>query len=250
MKKILAMAVMALAAAGAAQGQEITGDWLGTLPTGSGGVLRIVLHVTKGDDGNLKAKLDSPDQNIVGMPVDSISLSGNKLKFNVAVVKGSYEGTVKNANTINGNWSQPNKLELDFKKTTTTIKLDHPPAAPSDIDGTWQGQMNLPALADSPSHGAAHLTFQIKNTGDGLTATLKCPELSVPGWPVPEITRKGQTIKIDISQVGATYQGKLNKDLTVISGDWMMGPNYSLTLKRVKEDPADAQKTPAAPAKN
>src|SRR5271169_5271614 len=82
MKKVIAMAVLFIAAAGAAWGQDIVGDWQGVLPAGDG-ALRIVLHVTKADDGSLKAKLDSPDQNIVGMPVDSINLSGNKLKFNV-----------------------------------------------------------------------------------------------------------------------------------------------------------------------
>jgi len=251
MKKVIAMAVLFIAAAGAAWGQDIVGDWQGVLPAGDG-ALRIVLHVTKADDGSLKAKLDSPDQNIVGMPVDSINLSGNKLKFNVAVVKGSYEGTVKNASSIIGSWSQPNKLELDFKKTTTPIKLEHPPAAPSDIDGTWEGTVNVPRLTDTPARGMAHITFHIKNTGDGLTARLDSPELDAKSWPATGIARKGSSVKIDMAQLGASYQGKLNKDLSVMAGDWTQTSPYALTLKRTKEaPPADAPKTPAAsdPAK-
>lgn len=251
MKKIFALAVAALAAVSMAQGQEITGDWLGMLPRGDGR-LRIVMHITKADDGKLKAVLDSPDQNMAGMNADSVSLDGNKLKWNASVARVTYEGTVKNAGMITGNWivSANQKVPLEFHRLTTPIKTDHPPAAPSDIDGKWEGQMNLPSLADQPGHGTVHVTFHIKNTADGLTATIDCPELQLPGWPVPSIARKGQSIKMDISQAGATYQGKLNKDLTIISGDWTMGPNYSLTLKRLKDDSADAQKAPAAPAKN
>jgi hypothetical protein len=245
MRKLLTIAILALAAACTAQAQDITGDWLGMLPRGQG-VLRIVMHITK-TDGSLKAVLDSPDQNMAGLVADSVSLDGNKLKWSASVAKITYEGTVKGGNSINGNWTvgAGQKIPLDFKRTTTPIKVEHAPAPPSDIDGKWEGQMNLPSLADQPGHGNVHVTFQIKNTADGLTATIDAPELQIPNWPVPSITRKGQSIKIDISQAGATYQGKLNKDLTIISGDWTTGPNYSLTLKRVKDSSADTQKAPA-----
>lgn len=235
MKKALRVAILALAAACVAQGQDVTGDWQGTLQIGMG-ELRIVLHVTKSPDGSLKAVMDSPDQSIVGMPVDSFTLDGSKLRFLVNVVKGSYEGTVKNSSTITGNWSQPKKMPLDFKKTTTPLKLEHPPAAPSDIDGTWDG------FLVTPSQGKQHVIFHIKNTGDGLTATMDSPEMEVKGWPVTAIARKGSSVKIEVAQVGASYQGKLNKELNLLSGDWSQGPNYALTLKRLKDEPAEPPK--------
>jgi|HubBroStandDraft_6_1064221.scaffolds.fasta_scaffold00029_67 hypothetical protein len=247
MKKAIGIvvALLALAAAGVAQAQDVTGDWQGNLGIGSG-ELRIVLHVTKSPEGALTATLDSPDQAIVGMPVDSIKLDGAKLRFIVTIIKGAYEGTVKNNSSINGNWAQPQKMPLDFRRTTTPIKLDHPPAPPSDIDGIWEGTL------DMPSQGRLHLTFHLKNTGDGLTATMDCPDLNAKGWPATTVARKGSSVKIEMIQVGGMFQGKLNKDLSIMSGDWSQGPNYALTLKRAKEAPADAQKqTPApAPAKN
>jgi len=246
MKKAIgiAVAVLALAAAGVAQRPDVTGDWQGTLATGMG-ALRIVLHVSKSPEGSLKAILDSPDQGIVGMPVNSLTLDGSKLKFDVAVVKGTYEGTVKTNGSITGNWAQPKKIPLDFKKTTTPVKLDHPPARPSDIDGAWEG------ILETPSQGKLHLTFHLKNTGDGLTATMDDPDQSIKGWPATSVSRKGSSVKIEMAQVEGTFQGKLNKDLNIMSGDWTQEHNYALTLKRAKEAPADSSKPPApAPTKN
>jgi len=244
MKKAIMVAVMAVAAVCVAQAQDATGDWEGPLPIGAG-VVRIVLHVTKSPEGTLKATMDSPDQGAMGVTVESITLEGNKLKFTTSAVKGAYEGTVKNNGTIAGNWLQPPvRTPLDFKKSTTPIKLVHPEAPPSDIDGTWEGQVQVPSIQDNK---AQHLSFHIKNTGDGLLGTFDDPELNVKGWPIDGVVRKGSSIKIEVPQVGGEVAAKLNKDLTVMSGDWNQTDHtYALTLRRVKEVPAAAP----APAKN
>ncbi len=248
----VAVAVLVLAAAGVAQGQDVVGDWQGDLAVGAGAV-RIVLHITKSPEGKLTATMDSPDQGALGLPVESITFEGNKLRFTTNAVKGSYEGTVKK-DGINGNWLQgQNHTELDFKKSTAPIKLVHPEAPPSDIDGTWEGQVTVPSLPAPEAPRAQHLSFHIKNTGDGLLGTFDDPELGVKGWPVVAVVRKGSSIKIEVPQIGGEVSGKLNKDLSVISGDWnQTGHSYALTLKRTKEAPADSQKpTPTpAPAKN
>ena len=46
------------------------GDWRGTLKPGSA-ELRLVLHIAQGDDGNLKATLDSIDQGANGIAPDA-----------------------------------------------------------------------------------------------------------------------------------------------------------------------------------
>ncbi len=50
-----------------AYSQDVTGDWQGSLSAG-GAELRLVLHITKGADGALKATLDSVDQGANGIP--------------------------------------------------------------------------------------------------------------------------------------------------------------------------------------
>src|SRR5271154_3775889 len=82
---------MGLFGIAAAQAQNIVGDWQGTLKAG-GAELRLVLHVARNADGNLKATLDSVDQGANGIPVTSISLKDSKLNFTVDAVHGTYEG--------------------------------------------------------------------------------------------------------------------------------------------------------------
>jgi hypothetical protein len=227
-------------------------DWQGDLAIGAGEV-RIVLHVTKSPEGALKATMDSPDQGALGRPVDSITFDGKKLRFTPAGAIGSYEGTVKNNATILGSWVQAqNRTPLDFKKSTTPIKLVHPDAPPSDIDGVWEGQVTVPSLERMmiPSMGRVqHLSFHLKNTGDGLLGSFDDPELGVKGYPIVAVIRKGASIKIELPQVGGEVVAKLNKDLSVMSGDWnQTGPSYALTLRRVKE--AQTPTPVPAPAKN
>jgi hypothetical protein len=255
MNKVIvsAVAVLVMAVAGVAQAQDVVGDWQGDLTAGAGEV-RIVLHITKSPDGTLKAIMDSPDQGALGIPVESITLNGNKLKFTSNTVKGNYEGSIKKDGSIMGNLMQgQNHTELDFKKSTTPIKLVHPEAPPSDIDGAWEGQVTVPSIPSPEAPRAQHLAFHLKNTGDGLLGSFDDPELNAKNYPIVAIVRKGSSIKIEVPQIGGEVAGKLNKDLTVISGDWnQTGHTYALTLKRSKDAPAAANPaTPTpAPAKN
>lgn len=229
MKRMIAVLAVLLATAFSAQAQDIIGDWQGTLNTGMG-ELRIVLHITKADDGSLKATMDSPDQGIGGMWVNAINLQDSKLTFTVDVVHGSYEGKFK-GNVIAGHWSQGEPQPLDFKRQTSPIKSQHKPAPPSDIDGTWAGILNNGVQT-------LHIVFHIANTEDGLMATMDSPDQHVTGWPATAVTRKGSTLKMDLKQVGGGFEGKINRDRTAIDGNWTQGAGrLSLSLKRVKEAP-------------
>jgi len=230
MKRIFAVLISFFAVLCLARAEDISGDWQGTLDTGMGH-LRLVLHITKAGDGNLKATLDSPDQGIAGMPVDSISLEGGKLHFTLNAAKGSYDGTLKNNGSFNGNWTQGQKMPLVLTKTTSPIKLQHNPAPPSDIDGTWTGTLEM------PPDNRLRIVLHFKNTADGLTATFDSPDQKVQGWPATSVTRKGSSIKVAMDQVSGLFQGKLNKAMDALSGDWSQGNlNVPLTLKRASQD--------------
>src|SRR6202050_3461313 len=141
MKHLILLGVLFLTAT-LAQAQDIAGDWQGTLNTGAG-ELRLVLHITKGADGALKATLDSVDQGANGIPVSSISLKSSTLSLGIDAVHGTYEGTVAaDGKSISGTWSQGAPLALDFKRAAAPIKTEHKPAKPSDIDGTWSGTLD------------------------------------------------------------------------------------------------------------
>lgn len=231
MKCILILASLILAPCLAtAQDVAIAGDWQGTIKTGMG-ELRLVLHVTKNADGTLKASVDSPDQNAAGVPIDAITLDANKLRFSSSALKATYEGTLKGADSINGNWSQGQKLPLDFKKTTTPLKTVHKPAPPTDIDGKWEGALDTP-------QGKLRIIFHLQNTEDGLMASMDSPDQKLIGWPATSVTRKGSSIKIEMKQISGYFQGKIGKDLDTLSGDWSQGSDMPLQLKRAKEEAA------------
>ena len=92
------------------------GDWKGTLNAG-GAKLDLVLHVSRKDDA-LSATLDSPDQGATGLPIDTISVTGKSLRFEMKSLGATYEGVFSaDGSQIEGEFSQQSvRLPLVFKR--------------------------------------------------------------------------------------------------------------------------------------
>jgi len=204
----------------------IAGDWSGTLAVGPA-QLRLVLHLAAAKDGTLKATLDSIDQGANGIPVNAVALVGSKLSLAVDAVHGTYEGTVnKDASEIAGTWTQGRPLDLNFKRAQPQGAVPAPkPAAPSNIDGTWQGSLNTP-------RGALRILFKIVNMNTGLTATVQSPDQS-PAWvPTTSVTRTGNKITIEMKAFGASFEGQINSAKDTIDGTFTQGDSIPLVLKK------------------
>lgn len=242
-KAILTIAAMLAFAATCRAQAPIVGDWQGTLNTGAG-ELRLVLHISKAQDGSLKATLDSIDQAANGIPVAAISLKDSKLNLTVAAVHGSYEGTVNNdATEIKGTWTQGQPLDLNFKRLATPLQTEHEPAPPSDIDGAWMGTLDLGGLK-------LRLVFHITNTADGLTATMDSPDQNTTGLPVTVVTRNGSSLKLEMKQIGGVFDGKISDDHSSIAGLWSQrGNSFPLVLKLVKDKAALERRRPQEPTR-
>ncbi|MGO9257191.1 MAG: alpha/beta fold hydrolase [Bryobacteraceae bacterium] len=98
--------------------QDIAGDWQGTLKAGKD--LRIVVAITKGENGGWNAMLYSIDQGPDGTRASSITLQGATLKLTIdSSPRGAYEGTLSpDGASIKGTWTQGAPLPLDFKRAT------------------------------------------------------------------------------------------------------------------------------------
>jgi len=217
-------AVQAVTAAAAPP--AIAGNWSGTLSVGPA-QLRLVLHLTAAKDGSLTATLDSPDQAANGIPVNSATLTGSKLSLTIDAVHGTYEGTVnKDASEIAGTWSQGQPLELDFKRAQPQAAVPAPkPAAPSDIDGTWQGALDTPK-------GTLRILFKIVNMDTGLTASVQSPDQS-PVWvPTTSVSRSGDKLTIEMKAFGASFEGQINATKDTINGSFTQGDSIPLVLKK------------------
>jgi hypothetical protein len=80
MHRIFLSIALALYMGCTAFAQDIAGDWLGTFKIGPQ-EFHMLLHITKGNDGGITAKLDVIEINTKGVPVSSISLQDSKLSF-------------------------------------------------------------------------------------------------------------------------------------------------------------------------
>ena len=96
------------------------GDWKGTLDA-AGTKLDLVLHISS-KDGALGATLDSPDQGATGLPIDSISVTGKALRFEMKSLGANYEGVFSaDGSQIEGQFSQQGvRLPLRFKRIAKT----------------------------------------------------------------------------------------------------------------------------------
>ena len=92
------------------------GDWKGTIDV-SGSKLDLVLHISR-KDGALSATLDSPDQGATGLSIDSITLTGTSLRFEMKSLGANYEGVFgADGSQIEGQFSQQGiRLPLTFKR--------------------------------------------------------------------------------------------------------------------------------------
>jgi uncharacterized protein (TIGR03435 family) len=97
---------------------------------------------------------------------------------------------------------------------------------PLDLSGTWQGTL----------HAGKDLRVVLKVTKDDKGA-YKSVFYSIDqggqALPVAGTTLQSGTVKLDLTAVGGTYEGKMSPDGKSIDGKWMQGPNpLALALER------------------
>jgi uncharacterized protein len=226
MKRLFIALILAIIAAPISLAQNVSGDWNGTLNTGTG-ELRLVLHIARNADGTLKATLDSIDQGANGIPVTSATLKDSHLSLKVDAVNGTYEGKVNPAATsIDGTWTQGAPLELNFHRGTIATKPAPKRAKPSDIDGDWLGTLDT-------GMGRLRLALHITNTDQGLTATMDSLDQNANGIPVTSITRNGTSLKFEMKVISGSYDGTIGEN--GLTGTWtQLGKSFPLAFKRVK----------------
>ncbi|HSY40624.1 MAG TPA: alpha/beta fold hydrolase [Polyangia bacterium] len=98
---------------------SLEGAWIGTLHAG-GANLRLLLKIRPAA-GGWAATADSIDQHIADIPVDSVSVEGDKVKLILSSINGSYEARLA-GDTLIGTFTQSGvSLPLELVKTA------HPP---------------------------------------------------------------------------------------------------------------------------
>jgi pimeloyl-ACP methyl ester carboxylesterase len=125
-KKMLRVGALTMLLGSSLHGQDIVGDWQGTLKAGSQ-ELRVVLQISKGDGGSWKATIYSIDQTADAIPVNTVTLERATLKLIVDELRGAYEGKLSaDGASISGTWTQGAPLPFELRRATkeTAWQLD------------------------------------------------------------------------------------------------------------------------------
>lgn len=95
---------------------DFEGIWTGGL-TQFGTTTKFVLHLKK-DDTKLVPVLDSPDQDVFGIPVSDLKIDGDNIVCVVRVASATFSGVLdRNTKKIHGKWNQRGMdYPLEFRK--------------------------------------------------------------------------------------------------------------------------------------
>jgi len=206
----------------------LEGNWAGSLQAGDA-VLHLVLHVSKAEDGSLKATVDSLDQGVYGIEVTAFSQDGSDLKFSVSSVGALYEGKISaDYSGIHGTWSQGNVgLPLSFRRQAPGAGAKKPGDAIASSEGVWQAALEANGL---------RLRFRLHVTHDDqkqLLAALDSPDMGISGLPAVKVSQKLSVFHFEIPVVDGVYEGTINPAKTAITGTWTQGGiTRNLTFQR------------------
>jgi len=157
--------------------RDIEGIWMGNLTIPGGLELRIVFNISTNPDGSINASMDSPDQGVSGIPVESVSYKDGNLNLGVKSIKGSFEGTYKENNkTIEGEWKQAGSafpLVLERVETVPEMHREQDPVKPYP-------------------YTEEEVVYENKEAGVKLAGTLTLPQSEGPFPAVILITGSGQ----------------------------------------------------------
>jgi len=95
------------------------GDWEGTLDAGRV-KLRMVLHVTR-KEGAYGATLDSPDQGALGIPIETVTVTGDSIKMDMKSLRATYVGKLaRDGSSIGGDFTQGQTVPLTFTRVASS----------------------------------------------------------------------------------------------------------------------------------
>ena len=170
-----------------AQGSKgLEGIWNGVLDAG-GAKLRIIITVTKTDSGSYAGKFESVDQGAT-IPFDSVTLDGDKARFEVKAAGIVYEAVLNKEGTeLAGTFSQNGQtIPLTFKRSEAAAPAPKPTPSPTP-------KPDYSAPADAP-YTAEDVSVTTPG-GFTLAGTLTLPKgasRSKPVAAIVTITGSGQ----------------------------------------------------------
>lgn len=96
------------------------GSWEGHLDKVN---LKLIFHFEKDANGKITAKLDSPDQNALGIPMDTVIINAEGIYTAFSKAGMSYKGKLINDNMLEGTFLQGTSFTLNLTRIQSTSKI-------------------------------------------------------------------------------------------------------------------------------
>ena len=223
-------------------GSGIDGEWEGALQAGES-QLRLVLHLSTEKSGQVRAKLDSPEQGVYGMDATAASYELGNLHIELSSVNASFDGKLgSDGRTITGNWKQ-GKAEIPLVlRRSASAKGRMPANAISPLEGTWQGAFQ---------NGIQRFRLQLHITHDEakkLTGTMDSLDQGANGLPMSKLSESNGSVHFEIKIVYGLYEGTLNAARNTIIGKWSQDQD-SVALEFKRSDEVLPLRRPQNPVK-
>jgi fermentation-respiration switch protein FrsA (DUF1100 family) len=194
-----------------------------------------VLHLTRGDTGELTSTLDSLDQNARGVPVSGITFADNTLHVAWNAGQSRFDGTLSRDGTqLTGTFSQgPVRLPLEFArvdKTEIPAERTRPqePAPPYPYEAEEvsyaSGSVHLAGTLTIP-RGGGPFPAAIMITGSGAQNRDEAIAGHKPFWIIADdLTRRGiAVLRVDDRGVGGSTGDPIRATLADLAGDVLAG---------------------------
>lgn len=227
----------------AVSSNDLEGRWEGKLKTGTS-TLRIVFELSVNKEGTLAALLDSPDQGVTGIHVDTAALNGNQIRMVINAAHAMYRGDMKaDSEVIVGEWMQGGlTLPLTLKKQTgfpMTSESEIPAVTYVSRNVTFENTKADVALAGTltlpDSTGVFPAVLLIDGSGPhdrDETILGHKPFLVLADY----LTRHGiAVLRYDKRGVGQSTGDYATATTEDFASDALAGVNYLMTLKQVNK---------------
>jgi hypothetical protein len=199
---------------------RLAGNWYGQFTNGVG----LAFRFKQDANGKLSAFLDSPYEGRNGLPINAISIDGDKISMRIDGVGGVYNGTLAK-DEISGKFSAGGEArELILKRGEYVAETLQVAADVSNkLIGSWEGRAANTYIV---------LRFKLNERGD-LLAVQDIPNRQMFGLPITDLSLKDDDLRLTVKGIAAEFKGKLAKNQ--LSGDWTMPTlQFPLTFNRTE----------------
>jgi pimeloyl-ACP methyl ester carboxylesterase len=233
--------LLLLTSAAWAQTTGLVGTWQGTIDAGAL-KLRMGLHISKSESGEFSSKVDSIDQNVMGIPVKQTTVSGNTLHLEMPNMNAKYDGTLSaDGSEIAGKFIQGAAVPLTFKRVDKIETVSRPQAPKSPFpydaeDVVYENKTGI-KLAGTITfpRGNGPFPVAIMITGSGPQDRDESLMGHKPFLIIADyLTRRGiAVLRVDDRGIGKSTGNSTQTTLDEMAGDVLAGVEYLKGRKEV-----------------